>query len=190
MWLWIVAGFAAFLLLILLGLCVPLDAVLDIDSAAEQKFRLRLIVLFGLTGFEVRPRFIKARGKRRRGRLSMPKLLRIVSTRGLLRSARHLLKDICSLISIEELALRVRIGMGEPAIAGIAYGLVSAIKPFLRLPAQYRMDLEPSFSLGPPECNAYCILRLRPIRFVIPIGRFILSRPGRRAIRIAFFDRG
>lgn len=185
MWVWIVAGLVFLLLAFILVWCIPLDVVLTFDSTSEKKFRLRLTWLFGMIGFEVLPYFNRLKKKKRPGRFSPRKLLALIRIKGLTRRAWLLSKDICSKVRIKELASTLRFGLGEPALTGILYGVISATRPLLRLPPQYRMEIEPSFtSQYILEGHARCILSLQPVRMVLPFCRFIFSPPGRRAARI------
>jgi len=185
LWVWIVAGLVFLLLAFILVWCIPLEVVLIFDSTPEKRFRLRLTWLFGMIGFEVLPHFNRVKKRKRLRRFPVRKLLALIRIKGLTRRAWIFVKDICSRVRIKELASTLRFGLGEPALTGILYGVISATRPLLRLPPQYRMEIEPSFtSQYIFEGRVRCILSLQPIRMVLPFCRFIFSPPGRRAARI------
>lgn len=190
MWLWIIAVLVLLFILVILTLCVPLEAVFVIDSTAQRKYRLRLVWLFGLTSLDVLPGFSKASRRKRSRRLSWRMLLRIAGTNGFISSVLKLFKGVYSNMRIKELAVKLRFGIDEPVLAGIGFGLVSAVKPLLKLPPQYKIDVGPSFSYHHAiECQAHCTLKVQPISLALPLCRFVLSRPGRRAAKILLFER-
>ena len=190
MWLWVVTAFALLFLLVILTLCIPLEVVFAIDSATQPKYRLRLIWLFGLAGLEVLPSFKKAKKRKRPRRLSLRILRRIAAINGFISSVLKLFKGVYSNIKIKELTLKLRFGLSEPVLAGIGFGVVSAMKPLLKLPSQCKIDVGPSFSYQHTiECQAHCTLKVQPISMVLPLCRFALSRPGRRVARILLFER-
>ena len=185
MWPWIIVGLAFIFLILILALCIPLEVDITYDSTSKDKFRLRLAWAFRIIGFEVLPYPHRTRKKKRPRRFPVRKLLAVIRIKGLTRRVRSLLKDICSMVRIRELALKIRFSMGEPALAGIIYGLISGFRPLLRLPPRYRVDIEPSFTFQYSfEGNARCILSVQPIKIILPFCRFILSAPGRRAARM------
>ena len=73
---WVIATLAGLAGLIILVLCIPLDATLNIDTSGRPKFRLRLAWLFGLISKELRrgkkkpeekKRVAKEKPKKRKG---------------------------------------------------------------------------------------------------------------------------
>ncbi len=75
--------------------------------------------------------------------------------------------------------------MDDPADTGLVFAVIGAARPFLKLPRQYELTIQPSFS-GQPFFQGYLrgVLRLQPIRLVIPFGRFIFSPTMLRVLRV------
>lgn len=159
-----------------------------IDSTAKHKLKLRLIWLFGLTGFELLPRFTKKAKRRPSNQLTIRKFLAILGIKGLVNRLRYLLKDIAAKIKIKEMMVKLRFGVDEPALSGFMFGLISAIKPFLRLTAQHQLDIGPSFtSQHFFEGYAYCNVTILPLKMIFPLCRFTLSPQGLRMVRVILF---
>jgi hypothetical protein len=190
LWVWVVVALASLVVLAVLVLCVPVDAVLTLDTLAECKFRIRLVWLFGLVRHEFGPEKRKpeapqpSRAKRER-RIRFRTIWRILRTKGLLTKTKNLARDVLSRIKIKEIAVNLMLGLDDPADTGLVFAVIGAAKPFLKLPRQYELTIEPSFS-GQPFFQGYArsVLRLQPIRLVIPIGRFVFSPAMFRVLRI------
>jgi hypothetical protein len=174
-------------------LCVPVDAVLTLDTSAERKFRLRLVWLFGLIspelGRERRKPRQPGRAKRKR-RVGLRTIWRILRTRGLLTKIKNLVRDALPQIKIKEIAVNLRLGLDDPADTGLVFAVIGAARPFLKLPRQYELTIQPSFS-DQPFFQGYLrgVLRLQPIRLVIPLGRFVFSPTMLRVLRILVSSR-
>jgi hypothetical protein len=189
LWVWVVVALASLVVLAVLALCVPVDAVLTLDTSAERKFRLRLVWLFGLIRPELgrkrrKPKARRPKARRKRG-IRFPTIWRILRTKGLLTKTKNLARDVLSRTKIKEIAVNLRLGLDDPANAGLVFAVVGAARPFLKLPRQYELTIQPSFS-DRPFFQGYLhgVLRLQPIRLVIPIGRFVFSPTMFRVLRV------
>ena len=169
MWLWVVIGLACLLAMVVGSLCVPVHALLDADTEAERKVRVRLTWLFGLIKIGM------PAGRRRSGRATPLRLLnwrRFLQSRQELDHLGQIAKDIFSRIKIREVTVRIRFSTGNPLEAGMVMGLVFAIQPLLRLPKEYTIDVKPSFSTKAFfEGRAHFDASARPIRLIGPLAR-------------------
>lgn len=190
MWVWVVVALASLVVVLMLVLCVPVDAVLTLDTSAERKFRFRLVWLFGLISPELsrerrKPKARQpGRAKRKRG-IGLRTIWRILRTRGLLTKIKNLARDALPQIKIKEIAVNLRLGLDDPADTGSLFAVIGAARPFMKLPRQYELTIQPSFS-SQSFFQGYLhgILRLQPIRLVIPFGRFIFSPTMLRVLRV------
>jgi hypothetical protein len=190
LWVWVVVALASLVVLLIFVLCVPVDTVLTLDTSAERKFRLRLVWLFGLISPELGRQRRKpearqpSRAKRKRG-IGLRTIWRLLRTRGLLTKIKNLARDVLSQIKIKEIAVNLRLGLDDPADTGLVFAVIGAARPFMKLPRHYELTIQPSFSAQPFfQGYLHGILRLQPIRLVIPFGRFVFSPTMLRVLRI------
>ena len=183
---WVIALLAGLVGLIILVLCVPLDAALNIETPGRPGFRLRLVWLFGLISKELRRARKKPKEKPKKKRAKgFSTILRILRTRGLLRKIVALVKDILGQFRIKELSVNCRLGLDDPADTGLIFALAKATTPFFNLPAKYRFRVQPSFSDEPVfDGHLHGVVRLQPIRLVWPLLRFIFSPAIFRVVKI------
>jgi hypothetical protein len=195
LWVWVVVALASLTVLLISILCVPVDAVLTLDTSAERKFRLRLVWLFGLISPELgrerrKPKARQPGRPKRKRRVGLRTIWRILRTRGLLTKIKNLVRDALPQIKIKEIAVNLRLGLDDPADTGLVFAVIGAARPFLKLPRQYELTIQPSFS-DQPFFQGYLrgVLRLQPIRLVIPLGRFVFSPAMFRVLRVLVSSR-
>ncbi len=195
MWVWVIVALASLVVVLISILCVPVDAVLTLDTAAERKFRLRLAWLFGLISPELgrekrKPKARQPRRAKRKRGIGLRTIWRILRTKGLLTKTKNLVRDVLSRVKIKEIAVNLRLGLDDPADTGLVFAVIGAVRPFIKLPRQYELAIQPSFS-GQPFFQGYLhgVLRLQPIRLVIPLGRFIFSPTMFRVLRVLVSSR-
>jgi hypothetical protein len=192
--LWAVVTVCCLILLVILVLCVPLDFVFDIEVYGRPKVRMRLTWLFGLVrkelwrGGERREEEVRVvPEKRRRGerRVRVGTILQILRTKGLLRRAHRLLKDIVSRVKVRELLVDFRVALDNPADTALAFGAIGVVSGFLGSSSRHEIKVSPSFD-GEALLEGYSHgwLRLWPIQLVIPLLRFALSLAALRAVKI------
>jgi hypothetical protein len=183
--LWVIATLAGLVGLIILILCVPLDAALSMDVSGRPKFRLRLVWLFGLISKEVSREKKKPEEKLKKKRgIGFRNTLKILRTRGLPGQLKDLVKDILSQPKIKDLVANFKIGLDNPADTGLLFALIGATTPFLRLPSQYQITVQPSFDKAVFEGFSYGHVRLRPIKLVGPFIRFVFSLAALRVVKL------
>ena len=190
---WVIATLAGLAGLVIFVLCVPLDAALNIDTSVRPRFRLRLVWLFGLVSKEVKrekkkpeekKKVAKEKPKKKR-RIGFRTILKILRTKGLSKQLKDLLWDVLGQLKIRELVVNFKLGLDNPADTGFLFASIGSISPFLSLPSQYQVRLQPSFeSEAAFEGYLHGVLRLRPIKLVIPFIRFVFSFAVLRVVKI------
>jgi hypothetical protein len=196
--LWVLIALAGLVGLIVLLLSVPVDAALNLDSTAKPRFRLRLVWLFGLLSKELRrekekPEVIKkpAKKKATKGRgIAFPTVIRILRTKGLFKQIINLIKSLFSQLKLRELAVNLRIGLGNPPDTGMLFAVIGPTATFLNLPEQYQLRLQPSFA-DEAVFEGYLrgVLRLQPIGLAWPVLRFALSPVSFRIVKTLVRDK-
>ena len=183
---WVIATLAGLVGLIILVLCVPLDAVLSMDASGRPKFRLRLVWLFGLISKEVSREKKKPEEKLKKKRgIGFRNTLKILRTRGLPGQLKDLVRSLLGQLKIKELAANLKLGLHNPADTGLLFALIGSTTPFLSLPSQYQIRVQPSFYDETVfEGHLHGVLRLRPIRLVGPFMRLVFSLAALRVVKI------
>ena len=190
---WVIATLAGLAGLIIFILCVPLDAVLNIDTSVRPKFRLRLEWLFGLVSKEVKrgekkpeekKKIAKEKPKKKR-RKDFRTILRILRTKGLLKQLKDLVKDVLGQLKIRELMVNLKLGLDNPADTGFLFASIGVMTPFLGLHSQYQIRVQPSFENEAVfEGYLHGVLRLWPIKLARPFIRFGFSLAALRVVKI------
>jgi hypothetical protein len=187
--LWVIAALAGLAGLTILVLCVPLDVAFNIDMSGKPEFKLRLVWFFGLISKELSRENKKPEAKRKitkeKRRIWFRTTLRILRTKGMPRQLKDLVKDILGQLKIRELGVNLKLGLDNPADMGLVFALMGATTPFLRLPSQYQIRVQPSF-YGEAVFEGYLqgVLRLWPITLVWSLLRFIFSLAAFRVVKI------
>lgn len=181
---WVIATLAGLAGLTIFVLCMPVDAALNIDTSVRPKFRLRLVWLFGLVSKEVKREKKKPEKKRKR-RIGFRTISRILRIKGLLRQVKDLVRDVIGQLKIRELAVNLKLGLDNPADTGFLFASIGSITPFLSLPSQYQLRVQPSFyDEAVFEGYLHGVLRLWPIKLVRPFVRFVFSLATLRVVKV------
>jgi hypothetical protein len=192
---WVIIGLICFIGLVILFLCIPFDLILAFDTAAEKKLRVRLTWLFGLIGREFslsgkKPEPpLRVRRTRIRRRINISTVWRVLNTQGFLTAIFNLNKRILRKIQIREVSADLTIGFEDPADGGMVFACVGMLRPFIPSSGRYSLEIQPQFSdrsfiLG----HLRSVLRLQPAGLIIPMGRFIFSRPTLKVFRMIIAD--
>ncbi len=183
---WVIATLAGLVGLIILVLCVPLDAVLSMDASGRPKFRLRLVWLFGLISKEVSREKKKPEEKLKKKRgIGFRNTSKILRTRGLPGQLKDLVRNLLGQLKIKELAVNLKLGLHNPADTGLLFALIGSTTSFLSLPSQYQIRVQPSFYDETVfEGHFHGVLRLRPIKLVGPFMRLVFSLAALRVVKI------
>ncbi len=189
---WVVVTLASLVLLTILVLSVPLDAVLRVDMYGRPRFRMRLTWLFGLIGKDVsrgekqpekQKRAVEARPKPRKRGIGARAVVEILRTKGLPGQVKGLLKGVLSCLKIRDLGANLKVGLGDPADTGFLFAVIGPATQYFRPSFLREIRLEPSFADG-VVCEGYLhgVVRLQPIQLAPPLLRFTFSLA---AIRVA-----
>ncbi len=190
---WVIATLASLAAVIILVLCIPLDAVLRIDVHGRPKSQVRLVWFFGLVSKET------TRGKKvpeeekgvaedkqkpRKRRIKARTIFQILRTKGLLKQLKRLLQDILKCLKIRDLRVNFRVGLDDPADTGLLFALISPVTFFLGSSRIHDIRVQPSFE-DEAVFKGYLsgAVRLLPIQLVIPFSRFVFSLVTIRVVR-------
>ncbi len=186
---WALITLAGLVLLIGLALAVPMEAALRLDMYGRPRFRVKLAWLFGLVSREMtragppaaREKEKRPEGKRRPG--DVFSIFNILKTRGLLRQAMRLVKDIFRLPRLKEFLADLKVGLGDPADTGLLFAVIGPASALLHSRFPGNVQLQPDFA-DDAILEGYISgkVRLRPIQLVPPLLRFVFSRAVARTV--------
>ena len=181
---------------------MPVDAVLDWDSAKQPEFRFKLAWLFGLMNFSPRtkmgekgesvhqeaeesveaPREKKAK-KKRAPRLGS--ILQILRIEGLFKKITGLIRSSIRQFKVNQLKADIKLMLDDPADAGFACATVSIFAPLLSRSPLRQVRIEPVFREEVSvQGTAHAVIRLQPVRLIPSLLSFVFSRPAWRLFRI------
>lgn len=186
---WVIITLASLVVFVILVLCVPLDTAFRVDIYGKPKSTLRLVWLFGLVKKELK-REKKKPDKRKTGdKRNIKDALGILWIEGLLRQLKTLATDILTRLKIRDLNIDLKIGLDNPADTGFLFAVIGPALLFCS-PFVHHLRLQPSFE-GEAVLEGYAQgkVRLLPIRFVIPLLKFIFSMAALRAIKTVVLDK-
>ena len=190
---WVVVALCSLGVLVALVLSMPVNVVLDLDTAARPKFRVRLTWLFGLVSKEVRKREKKPEKKRRvvegkpkprRKGTSARTVFELLRTKGLLRQFKHLLKGILRRLRVRDLRADFKVGLENPADTGLLFSLIGPATFLLGSSRVREIRIEPSFA-DEAVCEGYLhgAVRVQPIQLVAPCLKFVCSLAAIRVVK-------
>ncbi len=182
---------------LLLLLAVPIELAFRCRGIDELDAQLRLGWLFGLVRLNL-PRRGKHRSSRRKPATSPAKTQNSRRARGLAllrqeafrRRAWRLLQDLLRALHVHDLALQLRLGLGDPADTGRLWAFVGPLGAALQARRNVHLDLQPEFGDAVLEYEARGRLTLVPLQFLMLAVAFALSPPSIRAWRTLRMDHG
>lgn len=187
---WVLIVLSGLVFLFVLSLCVPVDAVLEWDSTKQPRTRLIVVWLFGLIRFSPgrgkRAKVKSPREKKVRRMPSLTKILKIITIEGLFGKVAALVKSSLRQIRIEDIEGDIKLELDDPADAGLVCALLGAAYPIVWSTRLNRISIEPV--LGEElliRGSARAVVRLQPIRLVVPGLKFMFSRPAFSAMKTA-----
>ena len=171
-------------------LCVPVYLTFRLEMDKGPKLRARVTWLFGLVRKQVGDAKQKPQSKERQTWV-IPQFLRV---KGLLKQLAILVWDIFKRVSIKdmvkELEVNFRVGLGDPADTALIFGAIYPVTLLVDYYLPYPIRVQPSFDDDIVcEGYAYMVLRVRPVRLVVPIMRFAFSKPAIRALKTSIHNR-
>jgi len=183
----VLVALACLFALILILLCIPVDILLRIERYEKIKFSIHFGWLFGLINKELKQAERKSHKKEER-KFSFD-MLKELPIKGLFKQIRRLLEDISGRFSIRKINMDVTAGFDDPADTGY---LCAAVYPVLTFYSSENCNINFNASFegkGILQGYAEGALRLLPIRFIVPLLRFIFSGAVFKTLRIMMAQR-
>jgi hypothetical protein len=185
--LWALVALACLVALIIILLCIPVDIFFRIERYEESKFSVHFGWLLGLVKKELKNAEKKPdKEKNRQFSLGMLKELPV---KGLFKQIKRLLEDISGLFNIRNVNVDMTAGFDDPADTGY---LCAAVYPVLTFYSSENCHINFNASFeGKGILQGYAAGKLRfiPVRFVVPLIRFIFSGAMFKTIRIMMSKR-
>lgn len=189
---WLIVALASLVVLFLLVLSVPLDLAFHLDVHGRTRSSLRLVWLFGLLDKELGRRKKKAKPKKSKPKKDKErkggarKALNVLRTKGLLRQIKVLVTDVFNSLRIRQFRANFSIGLDNPADTGLLFAVIGPMFVFFSPPDKYSINIRPSFEdEAILEGYMQAVVRLLPIRLVLPLLKFVFSPPTLRLIKTA-----
>jgi hypothetical protein len=178
--LYIVAGIVLFIIGVL---SIPVDMMLDIDSAGGEKAKMRMGWLFGLVWRDMRRRKKRKPEKVKKERRDIRPFLSLLRIRGLPTKALRLARQMLGLLKVKRLDADLRVGLDDPADTAMLWSVLWPALIPLNSYGPMIFRVEPAFGEAAFEVNVQGRVRLIPIQMVGPVLRFFVSREGWRLVR-------
>lgn len=188
---WVIVSLTSLAILFILALSVPLDIALHMDIYGRPRVRMKLAWLFGLVSKEVTTRKKQTETKRRivEGRAGLRErwsrfqtIVEILRTKGLLTQLKGLLQDVVGRLEIRDVAGNFKVGLDDPADAGVLCALAGPATLFLNSSFPCHLEVQPSFDGEASfEGSLEGTVRVRPLKLVAPLARFAFSSATIRA---------
>jgi hypothetical protein len=178
-------------------LAVPIELAFRIDRIKQIHGQVNIRWLFGLVRFSMdvpgiarpkkakekrKPAAVKESGTRgkRSGSANLFALLKQSSFR---RRLLQFIKDLLRATHSQELYLRLRIGLGDPADTGQLWALLGPIAALAANMPSAVVRIEPEFMNPVFEVQSHGKFRLTPLEIIALTIAFVLSSPSLRAWR-------
>ena len=189
---WVIAVLGSLAALLIIVLYMPFEMAVCLDVHGRPKFSLKLRTLFGLINKEIRT------GKRKRkpeekkeirrksrgpGIKNVKKILDILTTKGLLRRFKDLLKGLIKSLRFRDFEADLRIGVGNPAYTGLLFVAIGPVVFFLSSVFPKQIKVRPSFAgEAVLEGYLYGVIRVQLIQLAVPLIKFVFSLPTFRVL--------
>ena len=184
---WVLVALACLVALIIIILSIPVDIIFYAERYDKSRFSVYFGWLFGLIKQELKQTGRKPGKKRKKG-FSFGSLKRL-PVRDFLKQVKILLKNILGRINIRKIDIDMTAGFDDPADTGY---LCAAVYPILNFYSSEKCHINFNASFeGKAVLQGYGegVLRFFPIRFIIPLLRFIFSGAVFKTIWIMMVER-
>ena len=190
---WVIALLAGLVVLFVLLLSVPIDAVFSLNTSDSPKFRMRLVWLFGLIGKDMSKKEKMPERKEKppkmkpekKSRIGFTTALKILRTKGLIKRIINLIKGILRQFKLRELVINLNLGLDNPADAGFAFAMVGVTSPVINRIRRCQVNIKPYYhDEFVFEGHLRGVVRLQPISLAWPVLRFIFSLAALRVLKI------
>ena len=194
---WVIIILLSLIIILILILAVPLDLAFRINVQESPRLRMRLVWLFGLVHIDLNKKEEQSPKSKDPGKdkeklkqnISATTIFKILKIKGLSTQVKKLLKRIFSSFHIKELTANLRVGLENPADAGILYAYAIPVNLLLNSSSRCNINIWPSFD-GEYNLKGFShgTFRLRPLQLIPPLIRFALSSPGIKTIKAAMIE--
>jgi hypothetical protein len=183
----VLIALACLVALIIILLCIPVDIFFRIERYEKSKFSVHFGWLFGLVKKELKQ--TEKKPAKKKSRQFSFRMLNELPIKALLKQIKRLLEDISGLFSIRKVNVDMTAGFDDPADTGY---LCAAVYPVLTFYSSENCNINFNASFegkGILQGFAAGELRFFPVRFVVPLIRFIFSGAVFKTIRIMMAQR-
>ncbi|UCG55182.1 MAG: DUF2953 domain-containing protein [Dehalococcoidia bacterium] len=178
---WLIIILVSLFIFFLLVFSIPLDLSLRLDTNGRISFQSKLVWFFGLLSKTIGKKEKKKKVKQRKvkdRKSGVNRALFFLRTKGLLKQVKVLIKDIFSSLNIRRLKVNLIIGLDNPADTGLLFAYIGPASVFFNPSKKFSIRIEPSFDdEAILKGYIHAVIRLIPIRVVIPLLKFIFSPP-------------
>lgn len=180
---WVIAVIGGLLALFIFLLWVPLDFILNAEVYERPQVRLKFSWLFGLISREISGQKRKpAEGRKKRRLGNIVTVFKVLGTRGLPGRIKTLVKEVLSCFRFRDIVADFQVGLGDPADTGLLFAVLGPANVFLGSSHLHQINFQPSFGDDVVfEGYSRGRIRLRPVRLVPPVIKFVFSLPAARA---------
>jgi hypothetical protein len=185
--LWLIIALASLAILLLLVLSIPVGLALRLDVNGRPSFSVRMFWLFGLVSkkLETKEKFGPKKEKpKKKKKRNIRRIIAILTTRGLLKQIKILIRDVLKSTNIRQLRADFRVALDNPADTGLFFACLGPAFALFNRPGRCRIYIEPVFEEEALlEGYMQAVIRLLPIRLIFYLLKFIFSFPVLRAVR-------
>lgn len=184
----VLTAFALLLLFVIVLLAIPVTLVFQVSHRQTIQGHVTLLWAFGLVrvriplpGAKARPHKMKQapdkhkhpRSQRESSKRSKPLVL--IRYRPFRRRVFRLLADLWRAIQKQNVAFRIRLGLGDPADTGRLWGLIGPVAALLATLKTVSVDIEPEFMEAMFELDGCGTVRIVPLQIIVLVIAFFLS---------------
>jgi len=171
--------------LLVLLLSIPVQASFSSgDSPETRKTTITVKWLFGLIRFRLSPKRRERRepgkAKRRPGVLAVT-----LRTPGFVPKLLSLGRDLLHVVHVRWLRVDLKVGLSDPADTGMLAGGIMPAMALIHSYRQVELNIEPDFRREGLALQVNGEAGVYPIALIIPLLRFVFSRPTLRVARTA-----
>ena len=185
---WILLALLASLLILL---AIPVELAFSVQRLeGRQKGMGTLDWLFGLVRLRLGGPKVRVKAKSRHPKTKRPhrrrdgarQVMAILRIEGFGWRLLGLARDVLGRIHIQELSLKIRLGLDDPADTGRLWAVVGPLAALLTLPSVARVVIQPEFTTEALEVDGKGRIRIIPIQLLCVVIVFLLSPMTLRAL--------
>jgi len=187
------AGMAVVLLL-----SIPVDVAVNLETAATDKLRFRLIWLFGLLDIRLasakhKPGDSQSKEKEnkkvRTNRRVIRQMSLVLRTHGLRAAFVRLIRRLVAAVTVRDFSLRMVFGFDDPAETGLLLAVAAPAMALMKSWVGESVSAEADFDNEIFCANGNLRVRIYPLRVAGASAMFLLSPPALRAAKAVIWNR-